>query len=102
MQLFCIPTEGDNDADATTHEVQPRGATFQPPRPQPTNGTRPATRGGLIQRIGDLEKQLTAIGGAYPHKPFDQYTDDQLIQLGKDIKAKLDETYADIEATEAK
>ncbi len=23
MQLFCIPTEGDNDADATTHEVAP-------------------------------------------------------------------------------
>jgi hypothetical protein len=23
MQTFCIPTEGDNDADATTHEVQP-------------------------------------------------------------------------------
>ena len=24
MQTFCIPTEGDNDADATTHEVAPR------------------------------------------------------------------------------
>jgi hypothetical protein len=24
MQLFCIPTEGDNDADAMTHEVAPQ------------------------------------------------------------------------------
>lgn len=24
MQAFCIPTEGDNDADAQTHEVAPR------------------------------------------------------------------------------
>lgn len=24
MQEFCIPTEGDNDADATTHEVAPQ------------------------------------------------------------------------------
>jgi hypothetical protein len=24
MQAFCIPTEGDNDADSTTHEVAPR------------------------------------------------------------------------------
>lgn len=24
MQAFCIPTEGDNDADATTHEIAPR------------------------------------------------------------------------------
>ena len=23
LQLFCIPTEGDNDADASTHEVAP-------------------------------------------------------------------------------
>lgn len=27
MQAFCIPTEGDNDADAVTHEVAPRGPT---------------------------------------------------------------------------
>jgi hypothetical protein len=26
MQAFCIPTEGDNDADATTHEVAARQA----------------------------------------------------------------------------
>ena len=26
LQTFCIPTEGDNDADATTHEVKPRDA----------------------------------------------------------------------------
>lgn len=25
MQAFCIPTEGDNDADGTTHEVAPVG-----------------------------------------------------------------------------
>jgi hypothetical protein len=24
MEAFCIPTEGDNDADATTHEVTPK------------------------------------------------------------------------------
>ncbi len=27
MEVFCIPTEGDNDADATTHEVKPRPNT---------------------------------------------------------------------------
>lgn len=26
MQTFCIPTQGDNDADATTHEVAGKGA----------------------------------------------------------------------------
>jgi glutamine synthetase len=36
IQTFCIPTEGDNDADATTHEVQKK----QPINTQPTN-TKP-------------------------------------------------------------
>jgi len=29
MQTFCIPTEGDNDADATTHEVAPNDGEAQ-------------------------------------------------------------------------
>ncbi|MFD1945037.1 ERF family protein [Paradevosia shaoguanensis] len=32
MQAFCIPTEGDNDADSTTHEVQPREANSTAPQ----------------------------------------------------------------------
>lgn len=31
MQAFCIPTEGDNDADSTTHEVKAKDE-----KPQPT------------------------------------------------------------------
>lgn len=30
IQTFCIPTEGDNDADATTHEVVPGAAGGRP------------------------------------------------------------------------
>jgi hypothetical protein len=30
MQAFCIPTEGDNDADSTTHEVAPMAALPAP------------------------------------------------------------------------
>lgn len=33
MQAFCIPTEGDNDADATTHAVKP-----QPTKQEATHG----------------------------------------------------------------
>jgi len=39
MQAFAIPTEGDNDADATTHEVAPRRAT---PAPNPAPKAAPA------------------------------------------------------------
>lgn len=35
FQTFCIPTEGDNDADATTHEVAPKKAQPKEPVPMP-------------------------------------------------------------------
>ena len=38
MQAFCIPTEGDNDADAQTHEVAPKVAT---PRVVPAVAEQP-------------------------------------------------------------
>lgn len=33
MMVFCIPTEGDNDADATTHEVAPGKGRDDDPKP---------------------------------------------------------------------
>lgn len=35
MQTFCIPTEGDNDADAVTHDVAPRQQAAAQQRPSP-------------------------------------------------------------------
>jgi hypothetical protein len=36
MQQFCIPTEGDNDADASTYEVRAPAARTPTPRPTPS------------------------------------------------------------------
>jgi hypothetical protein len=50
FMAFCIPTEGDNDADATTHEVQAttRGATFDAAPVCPTHNKpmKPGKSGG--------------------------------------------------------
>ena len=40
FQTFCIPTEGDNDADAVTHQVAPRAA-----RPTKADASAPAANG---------------------------------------------------------
>lgn len=40
MQAFCIPTAGDNDADATSHDVAPRRQATA--RRQPTPAAAPA------------------------------------------------------------
>ena len=42
MQAFCIPTAGDNDADATTHDIAPRR--------QNTASQPPARRGPLTRQ----------------------------------------------------
>lgn len=42
MQTFCIPTEGDNDADSTTHEVLPhQSRPAQPPPQRPSDPPMP-------------------------------------------------------------
>jgi hypothetical protein len=57
MQAFCIPTEGDNDADAETHEV---AAT--PPPPKPINDSQR----DLIQTLAPAAgKSVQAICEAY-------------------------------------
>ena len=53
MQAFAIPTEGDNDADATTHEVQPIKREGQP-----TSGAweavDSATQAGLVKLAANI------------------------------------------------
>lgn len=53
MQAFAIPTEGDNDADATTHEVQPIKREGQP-----TSGAweavDAATQAGLLKLAANI------------------------------------------------
>lgn len=53
MQMFCIPTEGDNDADATTHEVAPM-------TPRNANGTpaQPLKRDEARKLFTDLKTEL--------------------------------------------
>ncbi len=59
MQAFAIPTEGDNDADATTHEVQPIKREGQP-----TSGAweavDSATQAGLLKLAATIGEFMEA------------------------------------------
>lgn len=55
MQAFCIPTDGDNDADATTHSVTPsRQAT--------RNGNGAPPRDDRAIAVATARKQLASLG----------------------------------------
>jgi len=52
MQAFCIPTEGDNDADSTTHQVAPKPVpkVEAKPEPKPKVEAKPAeTNAGVAE-----------------------------------------------------
>lgn len=56
MQEFCIPTEGDNDADATTHQVAPPSASD----PKKTTGANVPQTPTLVDRAHKLVAALRA------------------------------------------
>ena len=75
MQTFCIPTEGDNDADSHTHEVGPR--VQQPaPRQAPVEQHDPswekgrpafcAALGELGLKYDDVAAYFVAVGEGRP------------------------------------
>lgn len=55
FQTFCIPTEGDNDADATTHQVE------QPSRPQRQQATPPASPPAVELLTAEEVASITAL-----------------------------------------
>ena len=55
MQTFCIPTEGDNDADASHHEVKANAGSLErsPPKAQrATGGEAPPLASPPVQTMG--------------------------------------------------
>lgn len=62
MQLFCIPTEGDNDADATTHEVAP--AAFDPAGPRVAIASLPGCTQADIDKAARLTDRAS-LGALY-------------------------------------
>lgn len=76
MQQFCIPTEGDNDADATTHEVAARpkavdmaitllrgcgdGGLFKEAWAKNIDGWKKVLSPEDLGRLGQVKKELVA------------------------------------------
>lgn len=70
FMAFCIPTEGDNDADSTTHEVVSKKASYNPPVSAPAPAPAPeaphadtshgSALGASVKSLRECE--LTVIG----------------------------------------
>lgn len=61
LQAFCIPTEGDNDADAVTHQVVAKAKPTQPPKTLGDSEVETITT--LAEKVGvDLNRICAAYG----------------------------------------
>lgn len=83
IQTFAIPTEGDNDADATTHEVAaPRKAAARPEPAEPAQSEDEltgveATIAGLVPAGAARKKLVSIICKAYGVMTLDQLEPEQ-------------------------
>lgn len=78
MQAFCIPTEGDNDADSTTHEVVPDTA-------KPLSKAKGRDLYGEMQAELDACQTLEELGILWGSKAFQ----DEFKKLPADWKEHL-------------
>ena len=88
MQAFCIPTEGDNDADAHTHEVAAR-------RPAQNNAPVPISdeQRDLIQQLApNAGKTLQGICEAYRVGSLKELTFAQADKLIQRLRADTKQT----------
>jgi hypothetical protein len=66
MEVFCIPTEGDNDADGTTHEVKPGGGvTIVDPRGENRPKSDPHVVEKWVSKVADALATEDPAAGIY-------------------------------------
>lgn len=85
MQAFCIPTEGDNDADSTTHEVAPK------PEIKPVDGNEFLLMQNAIKSAGSMDALKSEWAKIAAAIKSGRMTDAQIKGLEKEKdKRKLD------------
>jgi ERF superfamily len=62
LQAFCIPTEGDNDADSSTHQIAPRAEPTVVHQAEPVAAGKPRAAKLAEKTVGDEEiKTITKL-----------------------------------------
>lgn len=99
MQAFCIPTEGDNDADAHTHDVAPRQSTTKTtsaPKNEEARKTFAALQSDMRQckTKDDLgrwwrDEECKALRSTLP-ADWQANLKAQLVELGEEMAKKRD------------
>lgn len=88
MQAFCIPTEGDNDADATTHTVEGK----RPPAKQLEKQLTPEEQEARQKAIDECKPIADAIKAAKDIKTLDaivRLQSEKILSMPDDLKNRI-------------
>lgn len=89
FMTFAIPTEGDNDADATTHEVAPRA--------DPVPMIDQTLKGQIVDLSAAADVAITAITERYNVKNLDELTEAQAKSAIKNLNLTIDKKVSEKE-----
>lgn len=101
LQVFMIPTEGDNDADATTHVVAPKKFDVQPEGLDwwkcegPGPSAAQAKRDGLGDIFDDLSGQIRALTSGDEWRKFGADHSPSIAKMPRGWRIQLRNDYED-------
>lgn len=97
LMTFAIPTEGDNDADATTHEVAP--AKREPAKQEAKSAVVSDAQWGIISDlIGQTNTDAKAFCAHYKIASVKELPADRFDAARKQLNGKLAKIAAELEA----
>jgi len=106
MQTFCIPTEGDNDADASHHEVRPNAArSASPQSSQQATGAAVSRDAAPVQTMskgaargdyGVMVEEMRRVTSTHELKQWGKMNAERVKLQPKDWQAEIRKSYQEL------
>lgn len=106
MQTFCIPTEGDNDADAHHHEVRPNAArSASPQSSQQATGAASRETAAPVQTMskgaargdyGVMVEEMRRVTSSHELKQWGKMNAERVKLQPKDWQAEIRKSYQEL------
>jgi hypothetical protein len=93
MQTFCIPTEGDNDADASHHEIRRDAASSHIPAPAPV---QTMSKGDARGDYGVMVEEMRRITSSQELKEWGKMNAERVKLQPKDWQAEIRKSYTEL------
>jgi len=93
MQTFCIPTEGDNDADASHHEIRGEAAPSHTPAPAPT---QTMSKGDARADYGVMVEEMRRVTSTHELKQWGKMNAERVKLQPKDWQAEIRKSYTEL------